>query len=215
MTPTNKPQSIPIAPLTGYTSRYDSDVDDVSLGALSDDEHGYEHGDGDGYSSLPNSSYQNSSLTNSGFEANDSLGFYPDASWISVADTIGPDDDSNVDAENIDGTDTAEDAADNNDSADDGANSNNTESKAIAIRPSSTLYLPSLPLDTFHRLSTFLTAKELHVLECTTTSLGRRVDEVKKRVWGHTGRCLGEVYLAWVSFSCLGDILLLMRHCCC
>ena len=192
------PQAIPIAPSTGFTSRYDSDYDDRSI-ALSDDDDDYDNNSNtDGYddSLLLNSSSTTSWMNHSGFQ--------PAESWISVADTVDAEDDDAAVAAAADDDDDKADVTlhdGSNNHNDDGIISNQTIlTKAISIRPSSTLYLPSLPMDTMHRLSTFLTAGDLGSLSCTTKKMGERCQDVWKRVRGHVGRCLGEVCLAWVSY---------------
>lgn len=177
------PQAAPIAPSTGFTSRYDSDIDyddySVTLSEV-DAVENYED------------SFLSSSMLGSGLTE----------SWATM------------EADNNIHTQAALDASTM------AANSSEVcsavsvmqgprfvppisaeeeETKAVAIRPSSTLYLQNLPMDTLHRLSMFLTAADLCALSMTTKKMGERCEEVWKRVRMHVGRCLGEVMFTWVS----------------
>jgi len=71
--------------------------------------------------------------------------------------------------------------------------------KAKAIKPSSTLYLPSLPSDTIHLLSTYLTPTDLVHLSGTSRRMQACFNEVWKKVRMHSVKCCGEVMMAWAS----------------
>ncbi|KAL7483986.1 hypothetical protein ACHAW6_009639 [Cyclotella cf. meneghiniana] len=149
----------------GHTSRYDSDLDDLSVGLSSDDEDGRD-------SSHEDSSGWNSSMMNS---------------WISDGDE-GPSATRGgprfVPPLSVD---------------DDALYEDSSYVKAVSIRPSSTLYLTSLPTDAVHRLSLFLTAQELVCVGRTSKKMRDKCAEVWKRVRMHAARCLGEVMLAWAA----------------
>eukprot|EP00804_Cyclotella_cryptica_P020570 CCRYP_003413-RA/>CCRYP_003413-RA protein AED:0.01 eAED:0.01 QI:325/1/1/1/1/1/2/496/1130 len=171
------PQSPPppaIAPTfpTGHTSRYDSDLDDVSVGLSSDDE------DDDGRESSQDSTGWNSSMMNSSMMN----------SWIS---------DGDEGAAGRGGPRFVPPLSVDDDDADTAAGEEAESVKAVSIRPSSTLYLTSLPTDALHRLSLFLTAQELASLGKTSKKMGGKCAEVWRRVRMHAARCLGEVMLAW------------------
>jgi hypothetical protein len=172
---TTPPQALPIAPSTGYTSRYDSDVDDVSLTLVDSDDDNYDDSFLGG-------------CTN-GME-----------SWITV--------DESVDSADVDASPTNSAAS----SRGQRYAPQEEYTKPISIRPSSTLYLPNLPMDTLHRLSSFLTKEELCRLSVTTKRMGERCGEVWKRVRMHVGRCLGEVVLAWVSL--VVSMAVVLFYCC-
>jgi hypothetical protein len=195
------PQAMPIAPSSGYTSRYDSDMEEdemCSLGNISDDANF-------------DDSYNISSNGTTTMNSSNCFGGSMMESWITINDdTVGDDEQATTN-----GDDGGDDDINKHTEEDNNASSHIIPpnkggpryippllnyTKAISIRPSSTLYLPNLPMDTIHRLSSFLTGDELCMLSLTTKRMGERCEEVWRRVRMHTGRCLGEVMLAWVRF---------------
>lgn len=177
------PQAAPIAPSTGFTSRYDSDIDyDDNSVTLSEVDAVENYDD----------SFLNSSMLGSGLME----------SWA----TMEGDNDIHTQAA-LDASNRVSNSSEvcSAVSVMQGPrfvppiSTEEEETKAVAIRPSSTLYLQNLPMDTVHRLSMFLTATDLCALSMTTKKMGERCEEVWRRVRMHVGRCLGEVMLTWVS----------------
>jgi len=175
------PQAAPIAPSTGFTSRYDSDIDyDDNSVTLSEVDAVENYDD----------SFLNSSMLGSGLME----------SWA----TMEGDNDIHTQAA-LDASNRVSNSSDvcSAVSVMQGPrfvppiSTEDEETKAVAIRPSSTLYLQNLPMDTVHRLSMFLTATDLCALSMTTKKMGERCEEVWRRVRMHVGRCLGEVMLTW------------------